>query len=114
MLIFSGAGMQTRKHDFQIDISIQISLSNNEQFVKLEVPLASVLGSRQPFFCDHVIFMKRMTEFGKANDGKVLIPVIHLELFCFISLFLPYTCKFYRQAVLAAITFGISFCDKSI
>jgi len=31
--------------------------------------------------------MKRMTEFGKANDSKVLIPVIHLELFCSISLF---------------------------
>lgn len=31
--------------------------------------------------------MKRMTEFGKANDGKVFIPVTHLEPFCFISLF---------------------------
>lgn len=79
--------MQNRKYAFEIDISIQISLINNEQFVKLEVPLASVLGSRQLFFCDHVIFTKRMTEFGKANDGKVLIPFIHLELFCFISLF---------------------------
>jgi hypothetical protein len=35
--------------------------------------------------------MKRMTEFGKANDGKVLIPVIHLELFVsFISFFAIY------------------------
>jgi len=51
-----------------------------------------------------------MTEFGKANDVKVLMPVIHLELFCSIYLlFLPYTCKFYRQAVLAAITFGAPF-----
>jgi hypothetical protein len=34
------------------------------------------------------IFMKRMTEFGKANDGKGLIPVIHLELFVpFLSFF---------------------------
>jgi len=31
--------------------------------------------------------MKRMTEFGKANEGKVFMPVIHLELFCSISLF---------------------------
>ena len=58
LLNFSGAGIQTRKYAFQIDISIQISLSNNEQFVKLEVPLASVLGSRQLFFCDHVIFQR--------------------------------------------------------
>lgn len=33
------------KYSFQIDISIQISLSNNGQLVELEVPLASALGS---------------------------------------------------------------------
>jgi len=58
LLNFSGADIQTRKYAFQIYISIQISLSNNEQFVKLEVPLGSVLGSRQQFFCDHVIFQR--------------------------------------------------------
>jgi len=56
LLNFSGAGIQTRKYAFQTDISIQISLINNEQFVNLEVPLASVLSIRQLFFCDHVIF----------------------------------------------------------
>lgn len=58
LLNFSGAGIQTRKYAFEIDISIQISLSNNEQFVKIEVPLASVLGSSRLFFCDHVIFQR--------------------------------------------------------
>jgi len=58
LLNFSGEDIRTRKYAFQIDISIHISLSDNEQFVKLEVPLASVLGSRQIFFCEHVIFQR--------------------------------------------------------